>query len=106
MATLVLFRPPPGPTIITVHDILPYMTRDDRTVSSYYHIFDRLFDAIAMWGVRRTETLLAVSEYTKRCLVDHFGVEPGRITVTLEGVKMTFTSGAQGVAALEEQMLV
>lgn len=87
LASLMLLRPPPGRTVLTVHDIFPQMHRNDPALSSHYHIVDRIVDAIAMWGLRRIPTLLAVSSYTKECLVE-FGIAPERIHVTLEGVAL------------------
>ena len=86
LATLMLFHRPPGETMVTVHDIIPHMVKDDPTVSHFRHIFERILDSIAMWGVKQTGTLLSVSEYTKRCLIEHFDVDPSRVFVTPAGV--------------------
>jgi hypothetical protein len=86
LATLMLFRRPPGRTVITVHDILPYMLRDDRSVSNFNHAVDRIFNQLAMWGLRRVHTLLAVSTYTAQTLTEQFGIASDRIVVTWEGV--------------------
>ena len=45
-----------------------------------------VLDSIAMWGVKRTGTLLSVSEYTKRCLIENFDIDPSRVFVTPAGV--------------------
>lgn len=85
----ILFVPsgaiPPGirmPVVPWVHDIAIFDHPEwfpqpivRRTVST------RLFRR----GVERSVSVLAVSEFTKNELAGHFGVDPGRITVTFEG---------------------
>lgn len=92
LATLMLFRRPPGKTVITVHDILPWMVRLDRQLHVYRTPMHALFDWLAMQGVKRADQLIAVSDYTKQCLVQHFGIDPDRIIVTLEGVAAQHTT--------------
>ncbi|MCU0495372.1 MAG: glycosyltransferase family 4 protein, partial [Chloroflexaceae bacterium] len=86
LASLLLFRPPPKPVIVTVHDIIPYMLRDHPHLSSYRTVADRLFDYWAMLGLRRADLLIAVSEYTRQCLIEHLHVAPERIITIRSGV--------------------
>jgi glycosyltransferase involved in cell wall biosynthesis len=85
LATLLLLRLPNDHVVVTVHDIIPHMTRDDPE-TSYKHIFDRLFDTLAIWGLKRCPVLISVSHYTKRTLVEKLGISAERIFVTHEGV--------------------
>lgn len=64
LATLLLLRRPPGPTVVTVHDIIPWLVRDDPELSVYRHGLDRLLDRLAMWGVQRADALIADSHFT------------------------------------------
>lgn len=89
LATLMFFRRPPGKTVITIHDIFPHLLKKSRLLAGHNHIVDRFFDALAMRGIKRVPFLLAVSEYTKNCLTEHFGFRPDHIFVTLEGVRTT-----------------
>jgi glycosyltransferase involved in cell wall biosynthesis len=58
---------------------------------------DRLvFRATVPPSARRTAHLLAVSERTKRDLVELYGIEPGRITVTPHGVDPAFAPNGRG----------
>lgn len=86
LASLMLFCPPPGKTVITVHDILPHVLRNDTSVSNFNHIADRIFDRLAMWGIQRIHTLLVVSTYTAQMLTEHLGIASDRIFITWAGV--------------------
>jgi len=86
LATLLLFRPPPGKVVVTVHDIIPYMLRNNPELCTYRTVADRLFDRLAMIGLRRADLLLADSRYTQSCLERHLGIAPARIAVVHLGV--------------------
>ena len=68
LATLMLFRRPPGPTVITVHDIIPWLVREDPELCVYKHRFDKWFDWLALAGLGRANALIADSEFTRRSL--------------------------------------
>ncbi len=71
--------------VLTVHDI------------SYEH-FPECFTlrervrnkVLVRWSARRAEVVIAVSEYTKRDLVETYGIDPERIVVTLEAADPAF----------------
>lgn len=86
LASLLLLRRPPGATVVTVHDIIPYMLRHDRQLCSYRTAADRLFDRIAMAGLRRADLLIADSHYSKACVVEQLGIAPERIEVVYLGI--------------------
>src|SRR3954452_13917200 len=46
LASLLLFRRPKGKVVVTVHDIIPYILRNDAQLSSYRTVADRLFDRL------------------------------------------------------------
>jgi len=100
LATALLFRRPPGRVIVTVHDIIPYMLRDDPALSTYRGRVDRLFDHLAMRGLRRADQLIADSHYTKRCLTKHLGIAPERISVVHLGIDHERYRPAPAPAAL------
>jgi glycosyltransferase involved in cell wall biosynthesis len=74
------------PLIVTVHDILPYLLRDDPRLSAYRNRLHRLTDGLAMRGLRRADHLIADSHYTKSTLVKALGIAPERISVVHLGV--------------------
>ena len=86
LATLLLSQRLPRPVVVTVHDILPYLLRDDPAFSVYRHRVDRLMDDLAMRGLRRADRLIAGSHYTKRTVVETLDVPPERIDVVHLGV--------------------
>lgn len=86
LASLLMFRRPRGKVVVTVHDIFPYMLRADPRMGYYRTPADRLFDRMAMAGLKRADRLIAVSHYTKRTVVEHLGIAPERIDVIYEGI--------------------
>ena len=76
----------PAPAVLTVHDLS--FERD----AIHMRGLDRLvFRAAVPRSVRRAAHILAVSERTKRDLVELYGAPPDRITVTPHGVDPAFT---------------
>lgn len=86
LATLMLLRPPPGPTVITVHDIIPWLVRDDPELRHYDHRPAAWFDRLALAGLRRADTLIADSAYTKASL-RRAGVAGRCSTIVMLGVE-------------------
>lgn len=86
LASLLLFHAPPKPVIVTVHDIIPYMLRNNEQLNIYRTPADRLFDRIAMMGLRQADLLIAVSEYTRQCLINYLRISPERIITVRSGI--------------------
>jgi glycosyltransferase involved in cell wall biosynthesis len=86
LGTLLLSQRLPRPVIATVHDILPYLLRNDPTLSVYRTNAQRLFDTLAMRGLRRADRLIADSNYTKSTLTGALGIRDDRIDVVHLGV--------------------
>jgi glycosyltransferase involved in cell wall biosynthesis len=82
----------PCPTVVTIHDLSferhpELMSRRDRFV----------FRTMVPRSVRRAARVLAVSEWTKRDLIEHYGVPADKIVVTPNGVDPLFRpEGSQG----------
>ena len=77
----------PCPAVVTIHDLSferhpELMGRRDRLV----------FRTMVPRSVRRAERVLAVSEWTKRDLVEHYGIPEEKIVVTPNGVDPMFAS--------------
>ena len=75
-----------GPTVITVHDIIPYTLRRDQNLSGYTSTAHRIVDMLAMVGVKKAKTIIADSQYTKDTLVQELDIAPERIHVIYLGV--------------------
>ncbi len=88
-AGLLLSCPPPGPTVVTVHDIIPYLVRRDHRLRPYRHPVHRALDWVAMRGLRRADRIFADSEWTRRTLVEALGVDACRVTTLRLGVDQT-----------------
>jgi glycosyltransferase involved in cell wall biosynthesis len=78
----------PCPAVVTVHDLSferepEAMSRRDRFV----------FKRVVPKAARRASRVIAVSERTKRDLVDLYAIPPGKITVTPHGVDPAFGPG-------------
>ena len=86
LASLLLLRPPKGKVVVTVHDIIPYMLRQDARLSSYRTVADRLFDRMAMAGLKRADRLIADSHYTRRCVTKYLEIGPEKVEVVHLGI--------------------
>ncbi len=76
----------PCPAVLTVHDLS--FERD----SAVMGLRDRLtFKAAVPRSARRAARVLAVSELTKRDLIEHYGIPETKIVVTPNGVDPAFT---------------
>jgi glycosyltransferase involved in cell wall biosynthesis len=80
----------PCPAVVTVHDLSferdpDAMGRRDRAV----------FRTVVPRSVRRAARVFAVSERTRRDLIDLYGTSPGKIVVTPNAVDPIFTPGGQ-----------
>jgi glycosyltransferase involved in cell wall biosynthesis len=79
----------PCPAVVTIHDLSferGLMRQRDRLV----------FRRVVPRAVRGAARVLTVSERTKRDLVEAYGVSPGRVVVTPNGVDPAFLRGAEG----------
>lgn len=64
-------------TVITVHDTL------FETVPEYYTLLERTrMKALVPWSCRRADLIFTVSEFSRRQIHQHYGVDPLRIVVT------------------------
>jgi glycosyltransferase involved in cell wall biosynthesis len=86
LATALLGPRPRCPTVVTVHDILPYTLRDDRRLGTMRHPIDRLFYRLALRGIGRADLILANSRYTAAVLAATLGFAEERVRVTPFGV--------------------
>jgi glycosyltransferase involved in cell wall biosynthesis len=78
-----------GPSVVTVHDL---HFEHDPTVMGR---LDRLtFKTVVPRAVRRADHVIAVSEATKRDVIDLYGIPPEKVTVTPHGVDPAFSPGA------------
>ena len=78
----------PGPSVVTIHDL--HFERDPSVMG----LADRLtFKAVVPRAVRKADHVLAVSERTKRDLVELYGVPAEKVTVTPHGVDPAFAPG-------------
>ena len=78
----------PCPAVVTVHDLS--FERDPSLMRPWHRL---VFRVAVPYAVRHAAHVLAVSERTKRDLVDLYGVDAARVTVTPHGVDPAFTPG-------------
>ena len=86
LATLMIFSPPPGKTIITAHDIIPSLTEGDLELDMYHNVLHKYFDRLSNIGLRRAKRIICVSSYTRDTLVDKLGIAKETLDVVVEGV--------------------
>jgi glycosyltransferase involved in cell wall biosynthesis len=81
MATLLMTQRFPKPVVVTVLDIIPYLTRHDLQLNTLRHPLDAAFYQLAMRGLHRAAALIAISEYTRHTLTDALKIKGNRIHV-------------------------
>jgi glycosyltransferase involved in cell wall biosynthesis len=76
-----------GKFIVTIHDLILFRfpTKKATTLSPFFYFFKRLgYRAVINRAVKRAKTIIAVSNYTKKDILDNFKVDPQKIFVTHE----------------------
>lgn len=87
------------PMVVTIHDLtlLHFATGKATTLPQSLYKLKRLGYWLGLWiGLRRAKRVIAVSETTKKEIVDHFRISPEKIIVTHEGVDRTLTVKRSG----------
>jgi glycosyltransferase involved in cell wall biosynthesis len=77
------------PAVVTVHAFFTYVLRNDPSLATYNHAVHKMFDRFAAHGLHRAQAIIAVSEYVKRILVEHLGIDDTKIYVVPEAVDHT-----------------
>lgn len=70
-------------SVVTVHDLGALLCPEDRAIGS---ALDRFLLRLSLAGMRRAGRIIAVSAFTKRCLVRALGVDPARVDAIPHGV--------------------
>jgi hypothetical protein len=83
LATLMFFCPPPGKTIISIMDIIPYLFRNNPNINVYQNLPTKLFDWVAMQGLKRASFLISISEHTRKNVIETLGIAPEKIQTIL-----------------------
>ena len=77
-----------GKFVVTIHDLIMYKFPNERMTTRnkwIYKIKYWLHKVVVKSAVKRAKKVIAVSEWTKRDVVDEFGVEAGKVEVIYEG---------------------
>jgi hypothetical protein len=85
LATLLLFHPPLGKMVVTVHDIIPYLMRKQGMASSQT-VWMQLFDWLSNQGVKRANYLICDSTATMQNLNQEFGIPPENMRIIFLGI--------------------
>ncbi|MGQ9494141.1 MAG: glycosyltransferase family 4 protein [Anaerolineae bacterium] len=88
LATLLFFQRLPA-TVVTVLDTIPYLVRHDARLSTYRSWADRFFDGLARRALWHAEALIAISQFTKTCILETLGYPSERIHVVYPAVDQT-----------------
>ncbi len=87
---------PPCPTVITIHDITPFIQWNSATCS---HRMNKINIALKWWSgmlANKTKGIITVSDYSKKDIVNLFKISEGRISVVYEGVGEEFKPVPRG----------
>lgn len=84
----ILYR---GPFVVTVHDLIinHFPTGKATTLPwPFYQLKRSGYQMALCHAVKNSRKIIAVSEATKQEIVDHFGINPGKVAVTYESGKL------------------
>jgi glycosyltransferase involved in cell wall biosynthesis len=73
------------PTVLTVHDMIFKLFPEHQKRLNYWYL-----NATMPLYCRRADAIISVSECSKRDLVAHYGVDPGKVTVIYEAAAPEF----------------
>lgn len=80
-----------GPFIVTIHDliILHFATERATTLGPLLYWFKHQAGQLVMRNaVKRARHILTVSEFSKKDIVEYYGINPDQVTVTYEAAEM------------------
>ena len=79
------------PTVLTVHDMIFKLFPEHQKRLNYWYL-----NATMPLYCRRADAIITVSESSKRDIVAHYGLEPGRVRVIYEAAAPEFVPAASG----------
>jgi len=77
---------PPGPTVVTVYDIVLFLEWKRARPAALRPWAHHKADSFALGQLRKSDSLIAISQWTKETLVTELGIEAQRVSVTPLGV--------------------
>jgi len=78
-----------GKFVVTIHDLIlfRYPTRKASTLSAPAYFFKKkAYRRVINRAIKKSEKIIAVSEHTKKDILENFNIDPKKIIVTYEGV--------------------
>jgi glycosyltransferase involved in cell wall biosynthesis len=81
LATVVPFRKHRARIVISVLDVIPFVLRHDRRFAYLRNPLEQLFYRMALAGLKRADLLVAVSDYTRRQIVEVLRLPADRVQV-------------------------
>lgn len=76
------------PAVVTVHDLIPLLVQGDAQLDTQRHTLERIFFRLAISGLRRADSLIAISEYTRQSIIKALGYPAERIHVVYRAVDL------------------
>ncbi len=70
LASILVFRRPPGKIIVTLHDLIPVVAPAELRAGRTRNIFYALFERLALIGLNKADYLISVSEFTGKIASD------------------------------------
>jgi glycosyltransferase involved in cell wall biosynthesis len=70
---------------VTVHDIIPFITRHDKEIN-LFNRFEKFLDYLSMQGLKKAKRIITDSEYSKKTLIKYLDYPEERIDVIYLGI--------------------
>ena len=94
----------PKQTIITVHDLIPFLAWKGEIPGLKYPHFPLLYK-LSIASLNKARAIIAISDNTKKDLINHCGIDASKITVIHAGVDKRFESFSNEKKKLARQNL-
>ena len=84
----VLYR---GKTVTTIHDLTTLRFTNPNKQALVFKLKQRVYKYVVGHAVKKSEAVIAISEFTRQDLLDFNHIDPAKITVTLEAADVIST---------------
>ena len=77
----------PVPVVVTIHDVIPHVFPQQYLKNILERIY---YEAAIRISITRSQKIITISEFSKQALIQHYGVKPEKIAVTLLAYNRAF----------------
>ena len=77
----------PVPVVVTIHDVIPHVFPQQYLKNILERIY---YETAIRISIKKSQKIVTISEFSKQALIQHYGVKPDKIEVTLLAYNKAF----------------